>query len=293
MTDVRVRELLESTLASAPPARFDLDSAMRSGRRRRRTRTAAILGSSALAVVLAGSLVVSAVPRSGSDPTLTGPVAAARSVTSLPRGVVATGPWAYAVPDRADDAPGVSRPRRPPELGVWIDPQCPACATVHRGSGAEIGELVDEGVVTVYYRPATFLDDNVADENAAAGAPTSSRRAVAAWGCAVDLGRGREYLDALMTGQPATEGDGFTDARLDDLARAAGHRRRRAGPPSASCRSSGRYLAWADAAQRAFLDAKVPGTPMVVLDGRELPNSVAADPAALRAAVLEAASRTP
>ncbi len=291
MTDVRVRELLESTLASAPPARFDLDSAMRSGRRRRRTRTAAILGSSALAVVLAGSLVVSAVPRSGSDPTLTGPVAGSPVVTSLPRGVVATGPWAYAVPIEPTSSRG-QQASRPPELGVWIDPQCPACATVHRGSGAEIGELVDEGLVTVYYRPATFLDDNVADENAAAGAPTSSRRAVAAWGCAVDLGRGREYLDALMTGQPATEGDGFTDARLDDLARAAGID---GGELAAfgSCRSSGRYLAWADAAQRAFLDAKVPGTPMVVLDGRELPNSVVADPAALRAAVLDAASRTP
>lgn len=290
MTDVRVRELLESTLDSAPPARFDLDSAMRSGRRRRRTRTAAVLGSSALAVVLAGSLVVSVVPRP-SEPSVTGPVASSPSATTLPRGVVATGPWAYAVPL----VPATSRGQQTtptPELGVWIDPQCPACATVHRGSGAEIGELVDEGVVTVYYRPATFLDDNVADENAAAGAPTSSRRAVAAWGCAVDLGRGREYLDALMTGQPAAEGDGFTDVRLDELARTAGLD----GDAFArftACRGSGRYLAWADAAQSAFVDAKVPGTPMVVLDGRELPNSVVADPAALRAAVLDAASRTP
>jgi protein-disulfide isomerase len=287
MTDVRVRELLESTLDSAPPARFDLDSAMRSGRRRRRTRTAAVLGSSALALVLAGSLVVSVVPRAGTDPAPTGPVAADPAV-SLPRGVVGTGPLAFAVPLEPTRARG-QQTAAAPALEVWIDPQCPACSAFHRAMAVTIRELVDDGAITVHYRPATFLDEAVADENNAAGAPRSSRRAVAAWGCAIDLGRGSEYLDALMNGQPATEGVGFDDARLDELARSRGitgedlYR-------FSECRTSGRYLAWADAAQRTFADSKVPGTPTVVLDGRELPTSVAADPAALRAAVLEAAS---
>jgi protein-disulfide isomerase len=290
MTDVRVRELFESTLDSAPPARFDLDSAMRSGRRRRRTRTAAVLGSSALVVVLAGSLVASVAPRFGSDPAVTGPVASSPSAASLPRGVVGTGPWAYAVPLVPATARG-EQTTAAPELGVWIDPQCPACAAFHRAAADTIAQLVDEGVISVYYRPATFIDDAVADENAAAGAPRSSRRAVAAWGCAIDQGFGRVYLTALMTGQPASEGDGFTDARLDELARVAGLD----GDALArftACRGSERYLAWADAAERAFEDAKVPGTPTITLDGRDLPVATAADPAALRAAVLEAAART-
>jgi protein-disulfide isomerase len=288
MTDVRVRELLESTLDSAPPARFDLDSAMRSGRRRRRARTAAVLGSSALALVLAGSLVVSVVPRAGTEPTPGGPVAGGPAAVELPRGVVGTGPLAYAVPLEPSRARG-QQTTAAPTLEVWIDPQCPACSAFHRVTAATIRALVDDGAVTVHYRPATFLDDAVADENTAAGAPRSSRRAVAAWGCAIDLGRGNEYLDALMDGQPATEGAGFDDARLDELAGSTGI----SGADLdrfTRCRTSGRYLAWADAAQRTFADSKVPGTPTVLLDGRELPTAVAADPTALRAAVLEAAS---
>lgn len=287
MTDVRVRELLESTLDSAPPARFDLDSAMRVGRRRRRTRTAAVLGSSALALVLAGSLVVSVVPGPTTGPRPSGPVAA-DPVVALPRGVVGTGPLAYAVPLEPTNSRG-QQTTAAPTLEVWIDPQCPACSAFHQAMAVTIGELVDDGALTVHYRPATFLDDAVADQNIAAGAPRSSRRAVAAWGCAIDLGRGSEYLDALMNSQPATEGMGFDDARLDELARSSGITGEDLDRFS-GCRTSGRYLAWADAAQRTFAGSKVPGTPTVVLDGRELPTAVAADPAALRAAVLEAAS---
>jgi hypothetical protein len=43
MTDTRVKDLLDSAIGHVPPATFDLDRAMRTGRRRRRARTTSTL----------------------------------------------------------------------------------------------------------------------------------------------------------------------------------------------------------------------------------------------------------
>ena len=73
----------------------------------------------------------------------------------MPKGVVNSGDYAYAIPAgqmKADT----------PVLQVWEDPQCPACAAVEKANGAGIEELATTGKVQLYYRPTAFLDTKLA-----------------------------------------------------------------------------------------------------------------------------------
>lgn len=188
-----------------------------------------------------------------------------------------------AVPAGVDDvtwavpvAPDVTPKPGAPQLDIWADFQCPACAQTEQANGAGIVALAKSGDVKVSWRVTAFLDDRISG--------ASSQRAAAAWGCAIDAGRTVEYHEQLFAAQPAVEGAGFTDAQLLRVGRSSGiegtdYQTFR------SCVDDGRYLQWVANSTAEFHRAAVPGTPTGYLNGRALPPGTLADPAALSAAL--------
>lgn len=68
MTDQQVKDFFDAVVAGGPADLLDLDRAVADGRRRRRGRTAATLGSVAAVVLIVGSLGFSAIPRPAAGP---------------------------------------------------------------------------------------------------------------------------------------------------------------------------------------------------------------------------------
>jgi len=166
-------------------------------------------------------------------------------------------------------------------LEIWEDFQCPACGAVEAANGAGIASLAESGAVQLIWRPTTFLDGNLGND--------ASARAVAAWGCAVDVGKPREFHDAVYTSQPATEGDGWTDEELIAIAGNVGI----AGADLETftqCYADRTYLGWAANSTDVFYNSNIPGTPLAKLNGVEIPTETLVDQAALEELIAGAGS---
>lgn len=244
---------------------------------RRRERTVRIIGGATVLVVVVGIIAVALIARGSSESTVAGEPTVVEGA-ALPAGVL--GPddeHAFGVPygTAAADAP---------VLEVWEDFQCPACASVEQANGAGIAALAEEGTVRLIWRPATFLDR--VNEGGDPAVAESSSRATAAWGCAIDAGRTKEFHDALYANQPAEEGQGWTDEQLVALAEQSGI----AGADLdtfTTCVADGTYLDWARSSGATFTLSGIGGTPFGLLDGVEVPTPTLADDAALRAFIAE------
>ena len=79
MTNEQVKDFFAAVVAGGPADLLDLDRAVADGRRRRRVRTAATLGSAAAVVLVASGLVLTALPR-----TASAPAGGAASTTATP-----------------------------------------------------------------------------------------------------------------------------------------------------------------------------------------------------------------
>lgn len=170
-----------------------------------------------------------------------------------------------------------------PTLEIWEDFQCPACAQVEAIAGASILALANEGKVKLLWRPTTFLDANLPQSN------NSSARATAAFGCAVDAGKGDAYHSGIFAMQPSEEGAGWTDQQLLDLGSQVGIEGE-ALDTFNKCVADGTYLSWAANSTLKFQEAGVSGTPTGYLNGEELSSSDLANVEAL-AAKIEAATQ--
>ncbi len=243
---------------------------------KKRERIVRIVGAVTVVVVVAGIIGVAVVARnqssseaSGSSATQPDPSAPAPSGT-LP----VDDPQAFGVPyGTATDVP---------ILEIWEDFQCPACGAVEMANGAGIAGLAESGKVKLVWRPTTFLDRSLGND--------SSERAAAAWGCAVDAGKSREYHDLVYANQPEVEGTGWTNEELIAFAGQAGI----AGADLetfTTCVNDGTYRTWAANSTQIFYDSNLPGTPLAKLDGVEIPTEVLVDQAALEKLVADAAAQ--
>jgi len=242
----------------------------------RRERTVRIVGAATVVVVVLGIIGVAIVARNSAAPE--GPTAApsADAGAKLPTGVLPTGDeFAYGVPTG-------TAPATAPVLEVWEDFQCPACASVEAANGAGIESLAASGKVRLIWRTSTFLDSNLGND--------SSLRAAAAWGCAIDAGKATEYHNAVFANQPATEGDGFTDAQLLQLGTDAGITGA-ALDTFTQCLADRTYTGWAANSTDIFYTSNIPGTPLAKLNGVEIPTEVLVDQVALEKLVTEAAAK--
>ena len=101
-----------------------------------------------------------------------------------------------------------------PTLDIYEDFQCPACEQLEKAVGPTIKQMSEAGEVKVAYHIKNFLDANLGND--------SSTRAGNAAACAADVGAFQAYHDQVYAHPPAKEGDGYTDAQLEQFATGAG-----------------------------------------------------------------------
>lgn len=161
----------------------------------------------------------------------------------------------------------------PVTVTLYEDLQCPACRSFEQRAAPVLDELVAAGTVRLERRPMAFLDRASTD--------AYSTRALNAVGCAVDASAdaGARLLTALWAEQPPEGGAGLPDARLTELAAAAG------APGAGPCVEGLRFKGWTERSTAAADAAGVRSTPTVLVAGQVLQDT---SPTGLRAAVAAA-----
>jgi protein-disulfide isomerase len=242
---------------------------------RRRERMVRIIGAVTVVVVVFGIIGVAVIARNSSD-TSAAAVPSADPNAPLPATVLpADDERAFAVP-----YPGTATADAP-VLEIWEDFQCPACGAVEKANGAGIESLADDGTIQLIWRPTTFLDRNLGND--------ASARATAAWGCAIDAGKAKEYHNAVFANQPEQEGAGYTDEQLLAFAGDAGITGADL-DTFTKCVADATYLGWAANSTDVFYTSNIQGTPLAKLNGVEIPTEILVDQAALVKLVGEAAA---
>jgi protein-disulfide isomerase len=239
---------------------------------KKRERITRIVGAVVVIVVVLGIIGIAVVARNSSSETAGGSTATADPNAPAPKGTFPTGDeYAYGVP--FNDAANV------PVMEIWEDFQCPACQSLEKANGAGIEQLAIDGKIRLIWRPTAFLDRNLNND--------SSTRATAAFGCAVDAGKSKEYHDAVFANAPETEGDGFSEELLLSLGETAGITGD-ALDTFKACVTDGTYESWALNSTQEFYDANIPGTPLVKINGQEINASIAVEQATLEQAIADA-----
>ncbi|MBK8469130.1 MAG: thioredoxin domain-containing protein [Candidatus Phosphoribacter sp.] len=214
----------------------------------------------ALAVAfLAGQLVGGpADPSPVAGAAATGSAAATPSATAATAAKPApTGP----VPQGATGfgGPIVVNPQAPvgvPTLDLYEDPQCPVCKEFEQIYGPTIADLLATNRARLVVHTMTFLDGNLRND--------SSARAANASFCAADQGRFLTYVSAVYDGQPAREGEGWTDAQLEAFAGQVGVADL---ATWRTCQTQARYAAHIAALEKNSEKAGVSGTPTLKVNG--------------------------
>jgi protein-disulfide isomerase len=224
----------------------------------RRARTVAITVLVACLALL--GTVVGVILSADDDP------APALGAVDGPRGATDSG----AIPVGATGAAGSTDGSDPDAVvvSVYADYLCPFCGLFEETNGPLLDELRESGDVVVEYHPISILD------RLSAGSEYSTRSATAA---ALVADRSPEafvaFNHALYADQPEENTAGLTDARIAEIAEAAG-----ADDAVVAAIADGSYLSgdasfapWVAAAtERAGEDLPRLATPAVLIDGEEL-----------------------
>jgi protein-disulfide isomerase len=161
-----------------------------------------------------------------------------------------------------------------PTVDVYEDFQCPICGEFEPQNGKRLMQWASQGKINLVWRPATFLDANLASDNAKNGNPDSSVRATSAFGCALDAGKGTAYHSAIFSVQPKTEGAGYSNKTLVELGAKVGI----TGAAKVTfddCVATGKYRQWALNSYTQFIKNGMSGTPTVVVDGKTVDSAIA------------------
>lgn len=144
-----------------------------------------------------------------------------------------------------------------PAVEIWEDMQCPACGDLEVAAGAQLAAAAESGDIQLLWRPVTFLDRGT----------DASTRAVAAWGCAIDAGKTREYHDRIYEDQPQA-GEGWSDEQLLEYGAEVGITGADYDVFS-QCLLDRTYAGWAANSTQSAVESGVQGTPTVLVNGSE------------------------
>lgn len=157
----------------------------------------------------------------------------------------------------------------PVTVEMWVDFQCPACKAFESVNAKSLAKRVDDGDITLVIHPLSFLDRNLSNN--------SSKPAAAAFGCAIDAGKGLEFATKLYEVQPE-ENPGHEAWTIDDLI-GYGNDVGITGSAWESCVTDQKYAGWAEQVAASQTDAGISSTPTVLVDGK--PAWTSADPASV------------
>lgn len=161
-----------------------------------------------------------------------------------------------------------------PEVELFLDYQCPACARFEQGFGPTLGQMAEAGEIQLVYRTMTFLDTNLRND--------SSTRAANAAACADLAGHYSDYHNAIFAQQPTSEGAGFTDDNLTvDFTQQAGITGAALDEFNA-CYTTKRFSGFVNQVDDEAGRAGVQGTPTLRVNGNDLDLGSLTDPNSLR-----------
>ncbi|WP_228396218.1 DsbA family protein [Streptomyces sp. RB17] len=150
---------------------------------------------------------------------------------------------------------------------LYEDPRCPYCKQFETsGGGPVLTKWILRRKVKVEYTMASFLDGRLGGNG--------SKKAVNALRAAVQKGKFAEYHAVLYQNQPSEEVDGFTDARLLQLASKVKGLR---SPSFDTAVKSMKYRDFVDSSEKVFDAAghynghAGPGTPTAEVNGYRIP----------------------
>lgn len=166
-----------------------------------------------------------------------------------------------------------------PTVDLYEDFQCPACAAFEKALGQTFQDQAKAGKITLVYHVKNFLDDNLRND--------SSTRAGNAAFCASDAGKFQEFHNVVFPNQPATEGDGYTDAQLKAFAQQAGVTGT-ALETWQKCYDAGKYVDYVNSVEAQSTKDGVKGTPTVKINGQEVDLQTIASPELLLQAIQNA-----
>jgi protein-disulfide isomerase len=163
----------------------------------------------------------------------------------------------------------------PVTISEFGDFQCPVCGELHQLWEPTLEQLIQQGKVKFEFVGLEFLDQGT----------TESLRSAAAAVCAADAGKFIDYYNALYNQQSRTENSGFlTNDRLQRFGSEVGI----TDPAFARCVGSGRFTGWVTKNTDTTSQKGITSTPTVLMNGKTISNSVAADPERLTALVDQA-----
>lgn len=166
-----------------------------------------------------------------------------------------------------------------PTVDLYEDFQCPVCGQFEGVLGETIRELGQTGKIQLTYHVLNFLDGK-------SGAKNSTPAANGAF-CAARTDKFQQFHDAVYTNQKP-EGEDVDQATLDGWAKAAGI----SGDALTAwntCVADGTYTRYVDSVNSAaFDDAKINGTPTIMINGEMKDLNAVATPDQLKKAVEDA-----
>jgi protein-disulfide isomerase len=166
----------------------------------------------------------------------------------------------------------------PVTITEFGDFQCPVCRELQQLWEPTLQSLIQQGKVKFEFVGLQFLDQGT----------TESLRSAAAGVCAADANKFIDFYNALYDGQARGENSGFlTNDQLVKFGTSVGI----TDPAFARCVRSGKYAGWVTKNTDTTSQRGVTSTPTVLLNGKQISNSVAADPQSLTDAVNQAAGQ--
>lgn len=159
---------------------------------------------------------------------------------------------------------GEETPADAVKVVIYEDFQCPACQAFEAANGTFLQENVDNGAITIEYRPIAFLDGGSTNEY--------SSRAMNASMCVLDTTDVKTFHDMhslLFANQTPEGGAGSDDATLIGLAEQTGATKIDA------CIEDRKFEPWIRKATTAASAAKVGGTPTILIDGLKVEGATA------------------